>query len=166
MINPFFKNSGPFKIHDILKLSDIENIYKYKDTSIFSIKDLVTASSKDITFFHSKKYETAAANTKAAYCITTKKLSHILPNNCQPIEVENVLISTAKITKIFYQNAISDDFDSNVTAIESTSFQNLDGEIITVVMNKTNQKIGYKLIVGESETFIEIQPRAMQTIIY
>ena len=52
------------------------------------------------------------------------------------------------------------------TTIESTSFQNLDGEIITVVMNKTNQKIGYKLIVGESETFIEIQPRAMQTIIY
>jgi len=52
------------------------------------------------------------------------------------------------------------------TTIESTSFQNPDGEIITVVMNKTNQKIGYKLIVGESETFIEIQPRAMQTIIY
>ena len=52
------------------------------------------------------------------------------------------------------------------TSIESTSFQNPDGEIITVVMNKTNQKIGYKLIVGESETFLEIQPRAMQTIIY
>ncbi len=27
-----------------------------------------------------------------------------------------------KITKIFYQNAITDDFDSNVTAIENTSF--------------------------------------------
>ena len=52
------------------------------------------------------------------------------------------------------------------TTIESTSFQNPEGEIITVVMNKTNHKIGYKLIVGESETFIEIQPRAMQTIIY
>ena len=52
------------------------------------------------------------------------------------------------------------------TSIESTSFQNPEGEIITVVMNKTNHKIGYKLIVGESETFIEIQPRAMQTIIY
>ena len=52
------------------------------------------------------------------------------------------------------------------TTIESTSFQNPDGEIITVVMNKTNQKIGYKLIVGESETFLEIHPRAMQTIIY
>ena len=52
------------------------------------------------------------------------------------------------------------------TSIESTSFQNPDGEIITVVMNKTNQKIGYKLIVGESESFLEIQPRAMQSIIY
>ena len=52
------------------------------------------------------------------------------------------------------------------TSIESTSFQNPDGEIITVVMNKTNQKIRYKLIVGESESFLEIQPRAMQSIIY
>jgi glucosylceramidase len=52
------------------------------------------------------------------------------------------------------------------TSIESTSFQNPDGEIITVVMNKTNHTIGYKLIVGAAETYIEIQPRAMQTIIY
>ena len=52
------------------------------------------------------------------------------------------------------------------TAIESTSFQNPDGEIITVVMNKTNDQIVYKLIVGESEAELEIEPRAMQTIIY
>ena len=52
------------------------------------------------------------------------------------------------------------------TSIESTSFQNPDGEIITVVMNKTNHTIGYKLIVGAAETYLEIQPRAMQTIIY
>ena len=52
------------------------------------------------------------------------------------------------------------------TSIESTSFQNPDGEIITVVMNKTNHTIGYKLIVGAAETYIDIQPRAMQTIIY
>ena len=52
------------------------------------------------------------------------------------------------------------------TAIESTSFKNKDGKIITVVMNKTDVKMGYKLIVGNSETFLEIEPRAMQTIIY
>jgi glucosylceramidase len=52
------------------------------------------------------------------------------------------------------------------TTIESTSFKNKNGEIVTVVMNKTDTKIGYKLIVGESETVLEIAPRAMQTIIY
>jgi glucosylceramidase len=52
------------------------------------------------------------------------------------------------------------------TAIESTSFKNKDGKIVTVVMNKTDVKIGYKLIVGGSETLIELAPRAMQSIIY
>ena len=52
------------------------------------------------------------------------------------------------------------------TAIESTSFKNKDGKIITVVMNKTDAKMGYKLIVGNSETFLEIEPCFMQTIIY
>jgi glucosylceramidase len=52
------------------------------------------------------------------------------------------------------------------SAIESTSFKNKDGKIVTVVMNKTDRKIGYKLIVGNSETFLEIAPHAMQSIIY
>jgi glucosylceramidase len=52
------------------------------------------------------------------------------------------------------------------TTIESTSFQNENGTIVTVVMNKTDHTIGYKLIVGTAETYLEIQPRAMQTIIY
>ena len=52
------------------------------------------------------------------------------------------------------------------TTIESTSFQNENGTIVTVVMNKTDHTIGYKLIVGAAETYLEIQPRAMQTIIY
>jgi len=52
------------------------------------------------------------------------------------------------------------------TAIESTSFKNKDGKIVTVVMNKTAAKIAYKLIVGGSQSLLEIEPRAMQTIIY
>ena len=52
------------------------------------------------------------------------------------------------------------------SAIESTSFKNKNGKIVTVVMNKTNTKIRYKLMVGNSETILEIEPRAMQSIIY
>ena len=50
--------------------------------------------------------------------------------------------------------------------IESTSFKNKNGQIVTVVMNKTDTKITYKLIVADSEKIVEIAPRAMQTIIY
>jgi UDP-3-O-[3-hydroxymyristoyl] glucosamine N-acyltransferase len=153
MINPFFENLGPFKIDDILKLTDIENIFKYSNTAIFDIKDLVAASSKDISFFHSKKYESIAANTKAAFCITTKKLSHILPNNCKPIEVENVLMSTANITKIFYQDAVTDDFDSNVTTIENTSFNKNTKHGQNVLIGK-DVKIGSNCLIGHN-TIIE-----------
>jgi glucosylceramidase len=52
------------------------------------------------------------------------------------------------------------------STIESTSFKNKNGEIVTVVMNPTDTKVVYKLVVGQSESQIEIQPRAMQTIVY
>ena len=52
------------------------------------------------------------------------------------------------------------------STIESTSFKNKEGKMVTVVMNKTATKIAYKLIVGSSEALLEIEPRAMQTIIY
>ena len=47
-----------------------------------------------------------ASKTKASFCITTNNLSRILPKGCVPIIVDNVLISTAKITKIFYPDSI------------------------------------------------------------
>ncbi|WP_026753748.1 glycoside hydrolase family 30 beta sandwich domain-containing protein [Sediminibacter sp. Hel_I_10] len=52
------------------------------------------------------------------------------------------------------------------STIESTSFKNKDGKMVTVVMNKTDEKIAYKLIVGNSEAQLEIEPRAMQSILY
>ncbi len=100
MSNPFFTNSGPFKIKDILNilgLNKLNNNYK-----IYDIKDLTSSTQKDITFFHSNKYSDAASKTKALYCITTNQLKHLLPNKCSPILVENVLLSVSLITKAFY----------------------------------------------------------------
>ena len=132
MNNPFFKNKGPIKIDDILISANINNKYKYVETNILDIKDLVTASNTDITFFHSKKYEAVASITKAAYCLTTKQLSSILPNNCKPIEVDNVLISTAIITKIFYPDSVNDDFDPQTENIEKTILVIIAVEIRTL----------------------------------
>ena len=51
MINPFFKNKGPKKIEEILTQIKIQNYSEYGGINISDIKDLVNASSKDITFF-------------------------------------------------------------------------------------------------------------------
>ena len=52
------------------------------------------------------------------------------------------------------------------STIESTSFRNKNGDTVTVVMNKTDAPIAYKLIVGNSEVSLNIAAHAMQSIIY
>ena len=66
MNNPFFKNAGPFSIEILLKLANIENKDNFKKKSIYNIRDLFTAETTDITFFHSIKYEHLASKTKAS----------------------------------------------------------------------------------------------------
>tara|TARA_B100000787_G_scaffold15663_1_gene11127 strand:- start:83 stop:433 length:351 start_codon:yes stop_codon:yes gene_type:complete len=103
MINPFFKNYGPFKISDILHLINLDNFNITNDQKIIDIKDLLTAKKNDITFFHSKKYKDIAKNTKASFCITTESLKNELPKNCKPLVVENVLVSTSELHQNFTQ---------------------------------------------------------------
>ena len=137
MSNPFFKNHGPFLISKILKIIDVYSQEKFSDIKITDIKDLLNSEKVHLTFFHSKKYEDLASKTKAAFCITTNNLAHILPKNCEPIIVDNVLIATAKITKIFYPNAITDDFDDNVKDINDTIF-------------KDKVKFGKNILIGQN----------------
>ena len=98
IINRFFKNKGPYKIDKLLKLSGIDNKQNYLKFKISDIRDLSTATKDSITFFHSKKYEKLALKTKASFCITTENLKAYLPNFCNKIIVDNVLVVTAKIT--------------------------------------------------------------------
>ena len=149
MINLFFKNKGPFKIDKLLKLSNINNKDNFIKLNIFDIKDLVTATKNNITFFNSKKYEDLAFNTQASYCITKKNLSHMLPKNCNKIFVDNVLIATAKITKIFYPDAVTDDFDSNVKDINKTSYK-LKVKFGKNVLIGKNVKIGKNCLIGHN----------------
>ena len=123
MSNPFFKNVGPFNIEKLLAKTDIKNIENFKKDKIFNVSDLVSATNKDLTFFHSKNYSTIASKTKASYCITLDSLSHFLPDTCKKIIVKNVLLTMAKITKEFYPNSIVDDFDVSAKDISKTSFK-------------------------------------------
>ena len=149
MINPFFKNIGPFRIDKLLDLCDISNKDNFKKIKIVDIKELSTAKNDDITFFHSKKYESAASNTKALFCITTENLSKILPSTCNKIIVDNVLITIAKITKIFYPNSINDDFDFEVKEINKTPYKNKVKYGKNVLIGK-NVKIGKNCLIGHN----------------
>ena len=153
MINPFFKNIGPININEILRNVGVNNNVKKLVTSISDVKDLVNATNKDITFFHSKKYEALASTTKASFCITTKQLSNILPKNCEAIEVNNVLVSTSIITKMFYPDSVTDDFDDKTLNIEKTSFEKSVMHGQNILIGK-NVKIGANCSIGHN-TIIE-----------
>ena len=120
MLNPFFKNAGPFNIEKLLSKVSIENTEKFKKDKIYNVSDLVNATNKDLTFFHSKNYSELALKTKASYCVTLNNLTSHLPSSCKPIIVDNVLLSIANITKKFYPSSVTDDFDNEVIEIENT----------------------------------------------
>ena len=148
MNNSFFKNKGPFKIDKLLNLSDIESD-SFEKSNVADIKDLVSAGKDNITFFHSKKYQSFASKTNASFCITTKSLAHLLPLNCKKILVENVLISTAKITKLFYPDSINDDFDLSVKEISKSLFKKKVIYGKNVLVGK-NVKIGKNCLIGHN----------------
>jgi UDP-3-O-[3-hydroxymyristoyl] glucosamine N-acyltransferase len=149
MNNPFFKNKGPFKIDKLLKLSGLENFNNFNNINIHDIKDLSTSGSNDITFFHSKKYLNFASKTKALFCITTENLKNYLPINCNKIIVDNVLIVTAKITKLFYPESVTDDFDRTSKDINKSSFKKKVNFGKNVLVGK-NVKIGKNCSIGHN----------------
>ena len=123
MSNPFFKNHGPFKISEIMELLNIKLDIINKNDEVYDIKDLLASKKNDITFFHSNKYIEIAQNTKASFCITNEVLKNKLPTTCIAIVVNNVLVSTSKITSLFYPESINDDFDETVIAIDNTEYK-------------------------------------------
>ena len=55
---------------------------------------------------------------------------------------------------------------SSRSNLQTTSFLNENGTLVTVVMNATDAKIRYKLYVGNKAITTEILPHAMQTLVY
>ena len=153
MLNPFFKNVGPFKIKNLLNFINIKNKDNFKNDKIYDVKDLSSATNKDITFFHSQNYSDLASKTKASYCVTLNNLSKFLPNTCKKIIVENVLLSMANVTKEFYPNSITDDFDNSVKDIDKTTFKKKVKYGKNVLIGK-NVKIGKNCFIGHN-TIIE-----------
>ncbi len=137
MVNPFFKNNGPFKISELLKILCIKDDCIDVNLEINDINDLSNSKENEITFFHSKKYKNLANKTKASFCLTFENLKIDLPKTCTPLIVENVLLSTSLLTEKFYPSSINDEFDNTVKHIEETNYQ-----------KKT--KFGKNVLIGEN----------------
>ena len=155
MPNPFFVNDGPFKISKIIKFLNITNEKINEDLEISDIKDLFTSEKDNITFFHSKKYKDIAKSTKASFCITSENLKNELPKHCKPLVVENVLLSTSKITEKFYPNSVNDNFDETVVDILETKFKDKGsfGKNIFIGKNViigSNSSIGHNTIIEKN----------------
>jgi UDP-3-O-[3-hydroxymyristoyl] glucosamine N-acyltransferase len=143
MVNPFFKNNGPYKFNEILNILNLKTNQINTNLEIIDIKDLQNSQKNEISFLHSKKYKIAANNTKASFCITTKNLRNELPKTCTPIIVDNVLIATSIITAKFYPDSINDDFDVTVNNINET-------ELINKVKYGKNVLIGQNVSIGSN----------------
>ncbi len=155
MINPFFRNHGPLRISEIIKSLNLKKDNLKKDFEVHDIKDLFSSTSKDISFFHSKKYKDIAKKTKAVICLTSDTLKNDLPETCIPLIVDNVLVSTSKITSLFYPNSINDDFDESVKDINETDFRDKVkfGKNVLIGNNVTigsNCKFGHNTIVEKN----------------
>ena len=153
MNNPFFKNNGPFKIDDILKYLNLSNSNQFSIDLIHDVKDLASAKSNELTFFHSKRYSQIASQTKASYCITLKNLGEFLPHECKKIFVDNVLLTIAKITSKFYPDAVNDNFDMTVKNISEIKFKDKVFHGQNVLIGE-NVKIGKNCNIGHN-TIIE-----------
>ena len=155
MINPFFKNNGPFKLIDLLKELKINYSQNHNELIIKDIKDLKNSQINEITFFHSKKYKSIANNTKASFCLTTENLKSELPNNCKPIIVDNVLVSTSIIAAKFYPDSIEDGFDDEVQEINKTKYNSSVKYGKNVLINESaiigsNCSIGHNTIIEKN----------------
>ena len=150
MKNLFFKKKNNIFLNDILKILKLKK--KQINFKVNDIKDLETASKNDISFFHSLKYLELLKKTKSNLIITNKKFSNYIPKKRKIFEVENVLLSVAKITSIFYPNAIDDIFDVNLKNIDKKDFPKLNfGK--NVLVGK-DVKIGKNCSIGHN-TIIE-----------
>ncbi len=157
MNNPFFKNSGPFKLSKFFK-QNVEYSYLLdeipKDEKlIHDIKNLDDATPDDITFFHSIKYKDLAKKTNAYACITKSDFFHLLPDNCIKISCDNVLLLTAMITAKFYPDSMIDDNNHELLNINEKFKDIISGKNtyigLNVVIGK-DTKIGHNTIIEDN----------------
>ena len=149
--NIFFDKINKISVKNICQELKIKIISK---NTIFlnDIKTIDEASKNDLTFLHSSKYVDLIPKIKSDFIITSYKFKkHIKKKNL--FVVDNVLLSVAKVTELFYPGALNEKFISD----EKTKNDYLKSKKIVlgsnVVIGK-NVKIGNNTFIGHN-TIIE-----------
>ena len=159
MINKFYKKVNDLDLNLIIKKIKIKNkLNSIKKVKINNITTLDQSKKNEVTFFHSVKYLPLIPKIKASYIITSEKFSKFFNKNQKLLIVDNVLLSVAKLTSMFYPNALNDDFESNfIDASQSNKFKKVKlGNNVIIGKNVkigTNTKIGHNTII---ESNVEI----------
>ena len=152
----FFKKRKKHYLKDFFP-----NQFSKKNYIINHIKPLNRSNTNDLTFFDSIKYQSFAKNTKASYCLTTKKLEKYLPSSTIKIIVKNVLLDLAKILKKVFQADIDySDFSLRTpkkNKYKYVKFGNnvLIGKNVKIGKNSTigaNSIIEHDVVIGENCT--------------
>ena len=146
MSNPFFKKKNNIKINNILSVLNKRRLKV--NYNVNDIKEIAEASRNDITFLHSIKYLKFIKQTKSKIIITSKKFINVIPKKINVIIVDNVLVAVAKITSLFYPDALNDSFDFEVSNVVKLKIKGIKfGK--NVLLGK-NVKIGKNCTVGHN----------------
>ena len=112
--------------------------------------DLFRAKENDITFLNSIKFKEKSLKCKATACITSKKLRKYLPENCIKIIVDNVLLSAAKVSKLFYPESEFDYLDQTLISSEQIKDKYIDVKFGKNVLIGENVQIGKNTAIGNN----------------
>ena len=146
-------SSKNFFLKKELYISKLFPKEKFKNNIIIkSVKPLDKAHVGDLSFYDLKKYKDKAINTKASFCITTKKLIADLPKKTIKIIVNNVLLELSRVTKLIYPYADIDYPDISLKPFTKAKYKTV--KFGNNVLVGKNVKIGKNSIIG-SNTIIE-----------
>ena len=150
--NFFFKNIGPFSIKTIADTCEGRVHSGDTNIKIQNIIDLFRAKENDVSFLNSIKYKEMSLKNKATACITSEDLVKFLPESCIKIIVANVLLSAAKVSKLFYPDSDFDHLDQTLVSSEKIKDKYINVKFGKNVLIGDNVQIGKNTAIGNNST--------------
>ena len=150
--NFFFKNIGPFSIKTIADTCEGRVHSGDTNIKIQNIIDLFRAKENDVSFLNSIKYKEMSLKNKATACITSEDLVKFLPESCIKIIVANVLLSAAKVSKLFYPESDFDHLDQTLVSSEKIKDKYINVKFGKNVLIGDNVQIGKNTTIGNNST--------------